>query len=142
LILTVIYSGLVYITANNCFKAVDFFPDHALRWMGGHAHSENMGDPGQIGAIATGAAGMLASHAASAVGSIGKRGATPGRRPSGQPAGLKVEEPSGGALDRVKLNAAENAQNPIIHPKDAPDMQSPENSGAAVNKQSSKDKPV
>lgn len=56
LVFSMLYVGLAYICANNCFKAIGYFPEHALRWIGSGGHHERMGSPGDIATIMTGIA--------------------------------------------------------------------------------------
>jgi conjugal transfer/type IV secretion protein DotA/TraY len=44
---TVTYAAAVYTCANNAFKTIGYFPEHALRWIGQQAHHERMGDGGR-----------------------------------------------------------------------------------------------
>lgn len=44
---TVTYAAAVYTCANNAFKTIGFFPEHAMRWIGAQAHHERMGDGGR-----------------------------------------------------------------------------------------------
>jgi len=44
---TVTYGAAVYTCANNAFKTIGFFPEHAMRWIGQQAHHEKMGDGGR-----------------------------------------------------------------------------------------------
>jgi conjugal transfer/type IV secretion protein DotA/TraY len=44
---TIMYGATVYVCANNAFKPIGFFSEHALRWIGAQAHHERMGDGGR-----------------------------------------------------------------------------------------------
>lgn len=46
IIYTMTYGAAVYTCANTCFRTIGAFPEHALRWIGGQAHHERMGDQG------------------------------------------------------------------------------------------------
>ncbi len=59
---TVIYCGLVYICANNCFKAIGMFPQQALRWLGSGGHEEKMGDTSTMSAVLGGVSTYLVNQ--------------------------------------------------------------------------------
>jgi conjugal transfer/type IV secretion protein DotA/TraY len=64
---SVIYVGLVYICASHCFRAIGYFPEHALRWIGSSGHHENMGTPEHMGAVMTGVSAYAGKELGSAV---------------------------------------------------------------------------
>lgn len=65
---TVTYSAAVYTCANNAFKTIGFFPEHAMRWVGQQAHHERMGDGGRSVQAALGQTqGVLGEKAISAI---------------------------------------------------------------------------
>jgi conjugal transfer/type IV secretion protein DotA/TraY len=67
IIYTVIYAGTAYAICNACFKAIDYVPNHALRWIGGQG---DMHDSGQHAGYAT-AAAMGTASAANTMAQIG-----------------------------------------------------------------------
>ena len=58
LVFSVLYVGLAYICANHSFKAIGYFPEHALRWLGSGGHHENMGTPEHMASIMSGVAAI------------------------------------------------------------------------------------
>jgi hypothetical protein len=47
IIYTIMYGATAYVCANNAFKPIGFFPEHAVRWVGAQAYHERMGDGGR-----------------------------------------------------------------------------------------------
>ncbi len=64
---SVIYVGLAYICASHCFRAIGYFPENALRWIGASGHHENMGSPEHMGTIMTGVSAYAGKELGSAI---------------------------------------------------------------------------
>lgn len=79
LVFSIIYVALTYICANNCFKAIGYFPEHALRWIGGQAHHERMGSPTEMANVMTGVSALAGNQLAQGLRAV--RSIGPGPRP-------------------------------------------------------------
>lgn len=69
LIYTVIYAATAYAICNACFKAIDYVPNHALRWIGGQG---DMHDSGQH-AHGVGSTAMATASVAQSMSQIGQQ---------------------------------------------------------------------
>jgi hypothetical protein len=109
IIYTIIYAGLVYSICNSCFKAIDYIPNHALRWIGA---SGDMHDSSQGAGYAT-AAAMGAASAAQQMGQIGQQlggNVAAGTRALGAGAAGGLTKTAGGGANSAGSVSAPAAQ--------------------------------
>jgi len=68
IVYSIIYAFLAYIFANNSFKSIGYFPEHAMNWIGAPASlGVNLGSKEQIGQAMTLATGYLGTKAGNAL---------------------------------------------------------------------------
>jgi conjugal transfer/type IV secretion protein DotA/TraY len=70
---SIVYVAMLYLCCNNCFKMIDYLPEHCIKWMGGTPlHHPQMTDPSEIGGYMTAAAGYVDSKIVGASGDLMK----------------------------------------------------------------------
>jgi hypothetical protein len=113
IIFTVIYMVLAYTAANSAFKAIDFFPQQALQWLGGRqAITQRMGDPGTMQQVLGGAGAIATFKATETFNQIAQRGAVPiAAAPSGGGGGGKG---GGGDTGGTRRGAGRNSDEAAV----------------------------
>lgn len=71
IVYTVIYAAVAYSICNACFKAIDYIPNHALRWIGGQGDMHDSGQHSQLAGAAAMGAAQVGTGIAKAVPQLG-----------------------------------------------------------------------
>jgi len=75
LVYSILYVVILYLLCNNCFKLIDWLPEHCIKWMGAQGlHHPQMGDPAEVGQYMTLAAGYVESKIVGGAGELMKAG--------------------------------------------------------------------
>lgn len=122
LVYSVMYVVLVYICANTCFKAIDYFPSHAMGWIGKSGHHEAMGSASVMDTAVGVMAGALGSRAPGTISDVvGGTGSNVVR--SIKEREKKKKKGQNGDGKKPTISADKNAQHmPDVHPDNSRDI--------------------